>query len=363
MSSTSAKTKRHAAGQPLETAAPAPNGGFSNDGVVARFLYHLKEEKRRSPATVAAYSADLAQFEAYLQGRRTPMSLETPHAIERLHIQGFLAELHRVKTAKSSMGRKLSSLRAFHAFLLRKKLASTDPTAGVANPKAEKRTYRALNADAMQALLDQRVPRAESHTSPPGSPEADPGQEPPAHASPTAENHAEATLLLRDLALAELLYSAGLRISEALSLDVQDVLGSRLAFKVLGKGGKERMAHLTDTARSLLDAWLGVRGQLPCPREEGALFLGPRGGRLHRSEAYKRLRALAVRAGLPQHVHPHMLRHSFASHLLQGGADLRAVQELLGHARLSTTQRYTHLSLQQLMATYDAAHPRAAGKE
>lgn len=317
--------------------------------LVRRFLEHLAVEKNRSPATVAAYGADLLQFHAFLATRRPPRSLDAPEALDRLQVQGFVAELHRQRQAKSSMGRKLSSLRAFFAFLLRKGLATTDPTVGIANPKAEKRTPRALNADAMQVLLD--------------SPGNAPARAPDASADGAdGEDSGDAVLALRDLTLAELLYGSGLRISEALSLNVQDVAGPRLTVKVLGKGGKERLAHLTPPARALLDAWLAARHILTPQPAETALFLGRRGKRLHRSEAARRIAGLARAAGLPQHVHPHMLRHSFASHLLQGGADLRVVQELLGHARLTTTQRYTHLSLQQLAATYDAAHPRSRVK-
>lgn len=342
MSSTSGVPDSSAQSAPTPS-APAP----SVPVLLARFLDHLRLEKNRSAATVAAYGADLQQFEIYLQTRKPPQSLDAPAALTRLHVQGFVAELHRQRQAKTSMGRKLSSLRAFFAFLLRKGLASTDPTTGVANPKAEKRTPKALNVDAMHALLDTRQ-RQLSPAARPASP-----------APRTPEDSLAASLALRDVALAELLYGAGLRISEALSLNIQDVAGSRLTVKVLGKGSKERVAHLTDTARNLLDAWLAARAECSPQPDEPALFLGQRGKRLHRSEAARRIASLATAAGLPQHVHPHMLRHSFASHLLQGGADLRAVQELLGHARLTTTQRYTHLSLQQLTATYDAAHPRS----
>ncbi|AGW11952.1 tyrosine recombinase XerC [Megalodesulfovibrio gigas] len=333
-------------------------------GLLQRFLDHLTVEKNRSPATVAAYGADLLQFQAFLATRTPPRSLDVPDGLDRLTVQAFVAELHRQGQAKSSMGRKLSSLRAFFAFLLRKKLAAADPTAGIANPKAEKRTPRTLNVDAMQVMLDNPRDPLPSALAPPaehaaGQAAGQSAGHPAGH--PEDSPHA-AVLALRDVTLAELLYGSGLRISEALSLDVADVIGPRMTVKVLGKGGKERLAHLTPPSRALLDVWIDARGRLQPPAEEPALFLGRRGRRLHRSEAARRIAVLARDADLPQHVHPHMLRHSFASHLLQSGADLRAVQELLGHARLATTQRYTHLSLQQLTTIYDAAHPRAGGK-
>lgn len=292
---------------------------------VHRFLTHLRLEKNASPATLAAYAADLAQFEAYLKARRPPLDLARPEMVTREHVQGFLADLHRRKIAKSSMGRKLSALRSLFRFCAKKGLVASNPAATVANPKQEQRVPRCLNVDQTQLLLDQPAP--------------------------------DDVLLLRDLTLAELLYGAGLRIAEALALDAGDAARG-MTLRVLGKGGKERVAHLTATARRALDVWLPRRGELAGP-DQPALFPGARGGRLHRSEAARRLRDLALRAGLPHHLHPHMLRHGFASHLLQDGADLRAVQELLGHAHLSTTQRYTHLTVQRLMEVYDKAHPRS----
>ena len=163
---------------------------------------------------------------------------------------------------------------------------------------------------------------------------------------------------MRDLALVEMLYGAGLRISEALSLNVKDLDLTAGMARVMGKGSKVRMAPLSETSIVCLQAWLQVRPLL-APAGETALFVGSRGKRLDRRQATRILETLRVEAGLPQHISPHMLRHSFATHLLEGGADLRAVQELLGHARLSTTQRYTHVTLDRLMRVYDRAHPRS----
>ena len=169
-------------------------------------------------------------------------------------------------------------------------------------------------------------------------------------------------LLCRDLALAELLYGSGLRISEALQLDVGDVRSDEQVARVIGKGNKERLAPMSDTSVRALAAWLIERPALADP-DETALFGGARGHRLNRREAARRLGLLCRKAGLDQTISPHALRHSFATHLLDAGADLRSVQELLGHRRLSTTQRYTQVSLDRLMRVYDAAHPRAHEKK
>ena len=304
-----------------------PDGPGPLPEPVSRFLDYLSGQKGYSAATVAAYGGDAAQFEAHLA--RRGLSLAEPARVTREHVRGFLAELHRQRLGKASMGRKLSSLRGLFRFLQQKKLVAQSPLAGVKNPKGEKRHPGVLNADQAKALVeagDALDPRS-----------------------------------LRDMALAELLYGAGLRISEAVTLDLLDVDLSRGVARVLGKGGKERLAPVGGAARERLLAYLRVRGAFcPAPGEK-AFFLGSRGGRLNRRQAARILADMAAGAGLPQRVHPHMLRHSFATHMLQAGADLRSVQELLGHSRLATTQRYTHLDLTRIMRAYDAAHPLATG--
>ncbi len=202
--------------------------------------------------------------------------------------------------------------------------------AGLRNPKQDKRHPKALNVDQALALLEAKL-------------------------SPDPEG-------LRDLALAEMLYGAGLRVSEAFSLDIDDFDPASGFVRVMGKGGKERLAPLGRTALSRLARYVGQRGALLGDAKERALFLGLRGGRLDRRQAARIVQNLAGLAGLPQRISPHTLRHSFATHMLEAGADLRSVQELLGHERLSTTQRYTHLNLQHLMQTYDKAHPKARDK-
>lgn len=304
----------------------APAGDAPLPGTVLGFVDYLSGQKGYSAATVAAYAGDAAQFEDYL-GRRG-LTLDDPGRVTRDHVRGFLAELHRARLSKTSMGRKLSSLRGLFRYLQSRRLVSASPLAGMRNPKSEKRHPGALNADQAKALVESGDP-------------LDPRR-------------------LRDMALAELLYGAGLRVSEAVSLDILDVDLSRGVARVLGKGGKERLAPVGEAARRRLLDYLQVRGAFsPLPGEK-ALFLGSRGSRLNRRQAARILEDMAAEAGLPQHVHPHMLRHSFATHMLQAGADLRSVQELLGHSRLTTTQRYTHLDLTRIMQTYDAAHPLAA---
>lgn len=253
--------------------------------------------------------------------------------MSRKHIQAFLAWLFRRGEAKSSMARKLAAVRSFFRFLLRSGRVSENVAAQVRNPRQEKHHPRALNVDETFALLD--TPKA----------------------APPSEAHA-ARLLCRDLALAELLYGSGLRISEALSLDLDDAQLRSRVLRVMGKGSRERLSPLSDTSCEALAAWLAERSYLALP-EEQALFVGARGARLNRREAVRIIAGLCRRAGLAFTVSPHSLRHSFATHLLAAGADLRSVQELLGHRRLTTTQRYTQVSLEHLIRAYDQAHPRS----
>lgn len=301
------------------------------------FLEHLFVEKGYSPATVRAYGTDLVQFEQWLaEAGLTPGD---PGAVTRRHIQRFLAELHREAVKKSSVSRKLSTLRSFFHYLARKKIISVSPMLGIANPKQEKRQPRVLNVDQSFALLDEKTQRKN----------ADSGN---------VKTNSE-PVLRRDLALAELLYGAGLRISEALGLDVLSVDCASEIVRVMGKGSRERQVPMGDAARFALRRWLEVRPGFVRDQGETALFLSVTGKRLNRREAARIIERLCLKAGLPRAVSPHGLRHSFATHLLEAGADMRSVQELLGHSRLSTTQRYTHLSLATLINAYDAAHPKA----
>jgi integrase/recombinase XerC len=306
------------------------------------FLAHLEMEKGYSMATVDAYANDLLQFESTLAAIQceTPLTLSQPDKINKLHIRKFLTDQHKNHINKSSISRRLSSLRAFFRFCARLRLLEVLPTEGISNPKQEKRHPKLLNVDQTFALLNTQKQNIVAD---------------------------DPVLLSRDLALAELLYGSGLRISEALSLDVEHINLDENILKVIGKGNKQRIAPLSDTSLTALRIWIAQRPLLlksddyPADHadKEQALFIGARGGRLNRRQAQRIIENLCHRAGLAQVISPHALRHSFATHLLEAGADLRSVQELLGHARLSTTQRYTHLNLTHLMQVYDKAHPKA----
>ncbi len=312
------------------TGAPQTRRGASPGAnlpeVCQGFLSFLQIEKGYSLATVRAYAADLDQFEDFLRSRRAS-SLAGYEAVTREDATSYLAELHRLRQKKSSMARKLSTLRSFFRYLLKNQLLRKNPLSGLRNPRQEQRQPRGLNVDQAQAVMEAEAP--------PGA------------------------LGLRDLALAEVLYGSGLRVSEALSLTVDDVRTDRGFVRVRGKGNKERLAPLSTAAKERVLEYLGLRHELAIDLEEGALFVGVRGGPLTRREAQRIIARLAIHAGIGQDVHPHTLRHSFATHLLQAGADLRSVQELLGHSRLSTTERYTHLDLRHIMEVYDRAHPHA----
>lgn len=293
--------------------------------LVRGFLAFLSVEKGYSEATIRAYETDLEQFQSYLKAKKR--SLEKPARITRDHVRGFLAELHRRQLSKSSMGRKLSSLRAYFKFLIRHKQIVKDPMSGIRNPKQEKRHPQVLNVDQAVSLMEAGV-------------------------EPDPEG-------LRDIALAEVLYGSGLRISEAIGLDLNDVDSD--VIRVVGKGSKERIVPLSDAAIKRIRRYMEQRHAfLKDDYSEQALFLSVRAGkRLDRRQANRIVAKLAKLAGLPKDVHPHMLRHSFATHMLEAGADMRSVQELLGHENLTTTQRYTHLDMRRIMQVYDSAHPRA----
>lgn len=287
------------------------------------FLTHLDIEKGSSEATLISYQRDLAQFESFLKSRK--LSLASPDKIDRNVIRGFLAFMHGQRMAKTSVSRKLSSLRSFFKYMIKMGFSGANPMTGIRNPKQETRHPHALNVDQVSTLLDT------------------PAEDSPQHK--------------RDAAIAELLYGSGLRVSEATGLDIDDVDISSSVIRVFGKGSKERLAPLSDSCVKALDAYIRVRGEFNSEPDEKALFLGNRGKRINRRQVNRILEKMAASASLQGGVHPHMLRHSFASHMLQSGADMRSVQELLGHERLTTTQRYTHLNMQHIMNVYDKAHP------
>ncbi len=304
------------------------------------FLAWMKLQKGASQASVDAYRRDLIQFETWLHD--VGGTLSAPASITREQVRGFVAHLSKIGQAKSSIARKLSALRSLFRYLLRQKHITLDPTGNIRNPKQDIHHPTVLNVDQAFALLGSLSELPDDT---------------PSQLMPSVKE----ALYLRDRTLAEILYDAGLRISEATALDLDDIHLDEGIARICGKGNKERMAPLGEACVQMLKVWLAVR-PLVANAGETAVFVGARGARLDRREGARIVDALRLTAALPQHISPHTLRHSFATHLLEGGADLRTVQELLGHARLSTTQRYTHLTLDRLMRVYDKAHPASSRK-
>ena len=292
------------------------------------FMVYLGVEKGYAEATIDAYGLDLLQFERFLTEKG--LDPEAPANISRDTLRSYLAELHRQGFKRSSVARKLAGLRSYFRFLIRQDVLRASPCSAIVNPRQDVRQPVTLNVDQTTQLLDaSTVPDPRS---------------------------------LRDMALLELLYGSGLRISEALGLDLYDVDLNQALVRVLGKGAKERLAPMTETSAERMRAYLEHRGAFGPRTGERAVFLGLRGARLNRREATRIVDKAAVLSGINRRISPHVLRHSFATHLLESGADLRSVQELLGHARLSTTQRYTHLDLARILRVYDTAHPLATGQ-
>jgi len=303
---------------------------MSWDEAIEGFARHLSAERGFSEHTRRAYVSDLRQLAEALGSR------SRPERVSPEDVRGFLASRHRVQSP-ATVGRKLASIRSFFRWLVREGVRAADPSVGLPSPRVRPRLPQPLPVDDCQHLMDP----------PPGEPAA----ETPSPAE------------LRDRALAELLYGAGLRIGELAALDVRDVDLRGGEVRVWGKGGKERVVPLPAAAREALRAWLDHRSRPGVLAEP--LFTALRGRRgepprrLDPRDLRRRLLRRARQAGLPGRVHPHRLRHSYATHLLDMGADLRAIQELLGHASLSTTQKYTAVSAERLMQVYDDAHPRA----
>lgn len=307
------------------------------------FGRYLGVERGLSPNTKRAYESDVRQLTVH-----TGADIE-PTEVDADHVRAWLAGLHK-RRSPATMGRKLASVRSFFRWLIREGKMSEDPTAGLPMPKLEKRLPRPLSVDDCEQLItnDQRPVR---QSAPPGG--------------ERATRHA--WMQLRDRALVELLYGTGIRIGELVALDVRDLELRSQEVRVMGKGGKERIVPIPEQARGALGAWLEVRRHPGVLSEPLFISLRPRREsgprRLAAREARRILAERAVRADLDEHVHPHRLRHSYATHLLDMGADLREIQELLGHASLSTTQKYTAVSVEHLREVYDQAHPRAEVKK
>jgi integrase/recombinase XerC len=282
------------------------------------FLRYLAVERGASPHTLRSYRADLADCARFLARRGVGTLAQADARV----LRGYLADLHARGLARTSVARRLATLRSFFRFLVRRGRARANPAMEVRTPRLPKRLPGYLPIDESETLLRQDF---------------------------SASAHG-----VRDRAVLELLYASGIRVAELAALDVDDVDLHEGAARVTGKGGKERIVPLGRKAVEAVRAYLAGRAGTG-----GPLFRNRRGGRLTVRTLHRIVRARARAAGLVRRVSPHTLRHTFATHLLDAGADLRLIQELLGHARLGTTQKYTHVSTERLMAVYDRAHPRA----
>ena len=292
---------------------------------VAQYLQHLAAERRLSPHTVAAYQRDLDNLTRLTAGK--PLA-----DLDTTDIRGAIVKLRSQNLSATSVARQLSSWRGFYTFACRRLGYPRNPCLGLRPPKAAKALPDILSPDTCTQLLDG-----------------------------AAASTADDPLLARDRAMFELFYSSGLRLSELAGLDLDDVNLQSGEAQVTGKGRKTRIVPVGKAALDAIAAWLAHRQPL-AHDNTAALFIGQHGSRLGPRSVQLRLDRWARQAGLGQHVHPHMLRHAFATHVLQSSGDLRAVQEMLGHASISTTQVYTHLDWQHLAKVYDQAHPRARKK-
>ncbi len=289
------------------------------------FATYLADERNLSPHTRAAYLRDLGEFQTFLESRGGSGQNELAR-LDSLVLRRYLAELHK-RNQRTSIARKLSTLRTFFRYLVREGHLPGNPAEGLSTPKLNRYLPKTLSVDEATALMER--------------------------------GYGNSLLDLRDRAIVELFYSSGLRVSELTGLDIGALDLRENLVRVLGKGRKERIVPIGRKAHEALQEYLEER---PGAAAEEPLFLNARGGRLTPRSVQRNLKTRLIKAGLIKDISPHALRHSFATHLLDGGADLRAIQELLGHASLSTTQKYTQVSVDQLMSVYDKAHPRSRKK-
>jgi len=298
------------------------------------FETYVRDERRFSPRTVLAYRTDLDRFAGFWEREfaNTPAGRTPLTKLDTLAVRSYLASLHRAKLAHRSLARHLSTLRSFFRWACREGYLDRSPAKGLATPRLPKPLPRAMTMPDTERLLS---------------------------------TDDEGTIPERERALFELLYASGLRVSEAAGLDVEDVDFSSRLVRVTGKGSRERIVPFGEAAADALREYLPTRAALRHRAEirgieDGEpLFVNARGGRLTTRSMARLLKRRLRAAGLPEEISPHALRHTFATHLLQAGADLRAIQELLGHASLSTTQKYTHLDAARLREVYRHAHPKA----
>lgn len=285
---------------------------------VEQFLRYLGVERGASEHTLRSYRSDFAQFRSFLDRQ----GIKSLAAVDARMVRAYVAWLHARRLSRTSIARKLGALRSGFRFLVRRGRLARNPVQGVATPRLPKRLPSFLPIDEAWALLEASAP--------------------------------DTLPAKRDRAILELLYAAGLRVAELTRLDHSDLDRFHGTVRVVGKGNKERIVPVGDQALAAIDAYLAGR-----PPADGPLFRNLRGGRLTVRSVHRIVKGRARQAGIARPMSPHALRHTFATHMLDGGADLRLIQELLGHSRLSTTQRYTHVSADRLMKVYDAAHPRA----
>lgn len=295
------------------------------------FLRHARIERQLSPNTVTAYARDLGRLADWC--RRQPVPLADWCTLRPAQVRQFVAATHRAGLSGTSIQRLLSAIRALYDFLLREDRARDNPAIGIRAPKSPRRLPKTLDPDAVAQLLD---------------------------GAPTDE---DPFLAACDKAMFELFYSSGLRLAELVSLDIGSLDLRVGEVMVTGKGNKTRHVPVGAKAVGAIQAWLPHRASALACAEERALFVSSRGVRISPRMVQQRLARAGIVKGVPQHLHPHLLRHSFATHLLESSGDLRAVQELLGHADIATTQVYTHLDFQRLAQVYDQAHPRARRRD
>ena len=300
----------------------SPKSNSTDPFGFGQFIDYLRYERRLSPHTLESYQRDLTHISDWAKENKiASWSDLTPH-----HVRAHVAGRHRQGISGKSLQRELSAIRALFRYLLREGLAENNPADDIRAPKTERKLPAHLEAEQLCNLLD-----AINDNDP---------------------------LSLRDRAMLELFYSSGLRLAELISLDTASLAGDVDMLEIVGKGSKSRRVPVGNAARKALANWIKVRSLL-AKADEPALFVSNRGTRITARAVQQRVEMHAKRCGLPQHLHPHMLRHSFAGHLLEASGDLRAVQELLGHADIGTTQIYTHLDFKHLAEVYDQAHPRA----
>lgn len=301
------------------------------ESLIHRFLRHLELERTFSPRTVRAYRSDLEGFLEFLRVDYFATEEVSPKVVDSAAVRSFLAHLARRKVAPATQSRALSAVRSLFHYARREEEVEVNPATAVRTPKVPKKMPKDLRPGEMERLLDAVG--------------------------------GEGELGDRNRAIAELLYATGLRVGELESLNRTDVDLEERTLRVVGKGRKTRIVPFGQTARDALLKWLRswekVRARAEDPEDEEPVFLGKLGNRFRAGSIRTMLRKSGLEAALDVGVHPHMLRHSFATHLLERGADLRTIQELLGHASLSTTQRYTNLELDRLMQVYRESHPRA----